>query len=50
MKVYLYEVFISKIIYCLLFYIMTILTPFLSDFWYLYHQGGGVQKVLANRI
>ena len=37
-KVYLYEVFLSYIIYCLLFYFPTILTHFFSpDFWYLSH-------------
>ena len=51
MKVDLYEVFLSYNIYCLLFYFMTILTPFFSpDSWYLYHQGKGVQEILAKRI
>ena len=37
-KVDLYEFFLSGIIYCLLFYFQTILTPFFSpDFWYLSH-------------
>ena len=38
-KVDLYVVCLSKIIYCLLFYFMTILTPFFfpPDFWYLSH-------------
>ena len=37
-KVYLYEVYLSYIIYCLLFYFKTILTPFFSpDFRYLSH-------------
>ena len=37
-KVDLYEVCLSKIIDCLLFYFKTILTPFFSpDFWYLSH-------------
>ena len=34
-KVDLYEVFLSYIIYCRLFYIMTILTLFLPDLWHL---------------
>ena len=37
-KVDLYEVCISYIIYCLLLYFITILTPFFStDLWYLSH-------------
>ena len=36
MKVYLYEVCIYYIIYCLMFYFMTILKPFFSPYlWYL---------------
>ena len=48
----LYEVFLSGIIYCLLFYSQTILTPFppSPDFLYLSHQVKGVQKVLVTRI
>ena len=51
-KVDLYEVFLSGIIYCLLFYFKTILTPFYFPpyFWYLSHWGKGVQKVLATMI
>ena len=39
LKVDFYEVCLSKIIYCLLFYFKTILTPSFSppDFWYLSH-------------
>ena len=52
MKVYLYEFFISYIIYCLLFYYVSILTtpspP--PDLWYLSHQGKEVQELLAKRI
>ena len=46
----LYEVFLSFIIYFLLFYIMTILIPFFSDLWHLSHQGKVVQEVLATII
>ena len=52
MKIYLYEVCLPIIIHCLLFYFMTTPTPFLLPpyFWYLSHQGNGVQEVLAKRI
>ena len=50
-KVDLYEVFLSYIIYCLLLYIMNIPTPlFLPDLCHLSQQGKGVHEVLATRI
>ena len=50
MKVYLYEVFLSCIIYCLLCYFMTILTPFyMLDFWYLSHSRNICQTYLSQK-
>ena len=44
----LHEVCLSYTIYCLIFYFVTILTPFFSpDLWHLSHQGRGVQEVLT---
>ena len=39
MKVNLYEVCLSYIMYCLLFHIMTILTTFFPDLWHFSHKG-----------
>ena len=51
MKVYLYEFCLSYIIYCRLFYIMTILTQlFLPDFWHLSHRGKEVKEVFSTSI
>ena len=51
MEVDFYEVFLSYIIYCLLFYIMTMLTQFfLPDFWHLSHRGKEVKEVFSTSI
>ena len=50
MKVNLYEVCLSYIMYCLLFHIMTILTTFFSRFVAFLTQGEVIQELLSTSI
>ena len=51
MKIDFYEVFLSYFIYCLIIFLMTVLTPFSPpDLRCLSHQGKGVQELLTKSV